>query len=239
MASKRLQNMFEEAASIAATVPEDLRPAAFNRALDLLLARAGGGVGAAEADAILRGSAKDKRILGIFGTELVLEKSVDVLNFATSRLGLEELSAEQIAALVNERFGLPTTGSVVSLALTGASGLVRGMQRGGETLYRIVAPVLEDEAETTGKHKKKKAGKHGKAKASREASVTPGQVVRDLLALGFFTSARTAAELALDLEKRGIDFTVRQIVPVLTTLIDAGLLVKKTNSEGKASYRAR
>jgi len=237
MASKRLQTLFAEAADIAATVPEDLRPAAFNRALDLLLARAAGGPGAIEADAILRGSAKDKRILGIYGSELVLERSVDVLNFATSRLGLEELSAEQIAALVNERFGLPTTGTVVSLALTGAGGLVRGMQRGGETLYRIVAPALEDEDPVP--RKKKKGGKPKKKKKIPEAPVTPAQVVRDLVALGFFQTAHTATELALHLEKKGIDFTVRQVVPVLTSLIEAGLLVRKTDPSGKTAYRSR
>lgn len=234
MASKRLQGLFAEAAEIAATVPEDLRPAAFNRALDLLLARASGGAGAAEADAILRGSAKDRRILGIYGTELILEKSVDVLNFATSRLGLEELSAEQIAALVNERFGLPATGTVVSLALSGAGELVRGIQRGGETLYRIVAPT------SPGSDKKPKSrSKRGAKTRKAQEPVTPGQVVRDLVALGFFQTAHTAADLALHLEKKGIDFTVRQVVPVLTTLMDAGLLVKKTDASGKATYRSR
>lgn len=225
MASKRLKSMFEEAAEIAETVPQELRPAAFNRALDLLLARAGGGAGAAEADAILRGSAKDRRILGIYGTEVVLEKSVDVLNFATTRLGLEELSAEQIAALVNERFGLPATGTVIATALMGANGLVRGIQRGGETLYKIVAPDL-------------KASKKG-ARKKKAPEPTPAQVVRDLAALGFFKTARTAADLVLFVEKKGIEITTQQIVPTLGALIDAGLLEKKKDAKGQTKYRAR
>lgn len=225
MASKRLKVMFEEAAEIAETVPQELRPAAFNRALDLLLARAGGGAGAAEADAILRGSAKDRRILGIFGSEVLLEKSVDVLNFATTRLGLEELSAEQIAALVNERFGLPATGTVISTALMGANGLVRGIQRGGETLYKIVAPTPA----TTRKRGKKK----------KELEPTPAQVVRDLAALGFFKTARTAADLVLFVEKKGLEITSRQIAPTLGALIDAGLLEKKKDANGRVKYKSR
>ncbi len=225
MASKRLKAMFEEAAEIAETVPKEMQPAAFNRALDLLLARAGGGAGAAEADAILRGSAKDRRILGIYGTEVVLEKSVDMLNFATTRLGMEELSAEQIAALVNERFGLPATGTVISTALMGASGLVRGFQRGGETLYKIVAPKFEEP--------KKKGRK------KRAPEPTPAQVVRDLVALGFFQTARTAADLVLYVEKKGLQITTQQIVPTLGALIDAGLLEKKKDAKGHTKYRAR
>lgn len=230
MASKRLKDMFEEAAEIAGTVPAELRPAAFNRALDLLLARAGGGPGAAEADAILRGSAKDRRILGIYGSELLLEKSVDVLNFATTRLGLEELSAEQIAALVNERFGLPATGTVVSAALAGANGLVRGIQRGGKTLYQIVSPVQAEPK----KHARRKS-----ARRKPEPATTPGQVVRDLAALGFFQTARTAAEVALFIEKKGIEFTAQQLVPALSTLIDSGLLEKRPTRGGPAQYHSR
>lgn len=225
MASKRLKAMFEEAAEIAETVPEELRGAAFNRALDLLLARAGGGAGAKEADAILRGSAKDKRLLGIYGSEILLEKSVDVLNFATSRLGLEELSAEQIAALVNERFGIPTTETVVSMALGGAGGLVRGIQRGGTTLYRIVSPTSA------------KSPRRRKRKAEPDPSA--GQIIRDLVALGFFQSARTTADLLLFLEKKGIQFTTRQVLPVLGSLIDAGLIEEKSDRKGGVRYRAR
>jgi hypothetical protein len=219
--------MFEEAADIAETVPEELRGAACNRALDLLLARAGGGPGASEADAILRGSAKDKRLLGIYGSEILLEKSVDMLNFATTRLGMEELSAEQIAALVNERFGIPTTETVVSMALTGAGGLVRGIQRSGKTLYSIVSPAIEEP-----KHKPRKRKKN-------EPDPTPGQIVRDLVALGFFQSARTTADLVLFLEKKGIQFTTRQVIPVLSSLIAAGVIEKKKDRTGEFKYRAR
>lgn len=236
MASKRLKAMFEEAAEIAATVPADMQPAAFNRALDLLLARAAGGPGAAEADALLRGSAKERRILGIYGSDILLEKSVDMLNFATTRLGMEELSAEQIAALVNERFGIPTTGTVISAALAGAGGLVRGVQRSGATLYQIVAPVLNDPEAT--KPRTKHKTKRGKRAAKEAADPTPAQVVRDLLALGFFQSARTATDLVLFLEKKGLQFTVRQVVPVLSALIQAGL-IEKEKSEGGYAYRAR
>lgn len=228
MANKRLKAMFEEAAEIAETVPQELRPAAFNRALDLLLARAGGGAGAAEADAILRGSAKDRRILGILGTELVLERGVDMLNFATTRMGMPELSAEQVAALVNERFGMPATGTVVSAAFAGASGLVRGVQRGGKTLYKIVAPGLDG---PKGKKKKKTA------KGAPEPSA--GQVVRDLAALGFFQTARTTAELVLYLEKKGLQITKQQIVPALGALIAAGLIEKEKDAKGKTHYRTR
>jgi len=226
--------MFADAADIAATVPEDLRPAAFNRALDLILARAGGGPGAAEAEALLRSSPRDRRILGIYGSELLLERSVDVLNFATTRLGMEALTAEQIAALVNERFGIPATGAIVSLALNSAGGLVRTVQRGGATLYRIIAPDPPA--------RRKKSSTKARAKTRAKTTNTqppPGIVLRDLVALGFFTSARTAADVLLYLEKKGIEMTAQQVAPVLGTLLKAGLLQGEATKNGQRAYRTR
>lgn len=135
MADARLKRMFQEAAEIAEGMPEALRETAFNRALDLLMGKQSAG---AEAGGEPAGH---RRILGIPGSGAVLEKSVAALNLAAARLGLEAMSAEQIADTIEERFGVHVSEGMVARVLESADSVVAKVRSGGETLYRTIRPA--------------------------------------------------------------------------------------------------
>lgn len=169
MADTRLKRMFQEAAEIAEGMPEALRETAFNRALDLLMGKDAPGMEAGGE------AAGQRRILGIPGSGAVLEKSVAALNLATARLGLEAMSAEQIADTIEERFGVHVSEGVVARVLEGADNVVAKVRSGGETLYRIIRPVdvqdMEDDLEPP-------AGKKPPAKPKAKAGAAKGSTAK-------------------------------------------------------------
>ncbi|MFP4502161.1 MAG: hypothetical protein ACLFTT_14260 [Candidatus Hydrogenedentota bacterium] len=185
MNDAKLKRAFREAAEIAEGMPESLREAAFNRALDEILGEQGGaahlrgsGAGAAEDEAEETAAHEAQRgIRGIPGMSFVLEKSVAALNLAGSHLGLEEMSAEQVADTLEERFGVHVNEGVVARALESADSVVTTVRRGGETLYRVIHPEETAGPEAprpTARSKVKPgsqqgAGARGKAKAQAKS----------------------------------------------------------------------
>ena len=148
MADARMKKAFQEAAEIAQGVPEALREAAFNRALDVLLGpnrapkdEAGPVPEEFDEEAVHEEMAR-RKILGIPGSGFVLEKSVAALNLAAARLGMDEMSAEQIAGALEENFGVHVSQGVVARALEQADSVVAKVRLGGETLYQVIRPPL-------------------------------------------------------------------------------------------------
>lgn len=183
MVDARMKKAFQEAAEIAQGVPESLREAAFNRALDVLLgkespSRAGAVEEDIEIDAeTVHEELTRRKILGIPGSGFVLEKSVAALNMAAARLGMEEMSAEQIADTLEENFGVHVSHGVVAKALEQADSVVTKVREGGETLYRVIRPPMHGaayEAEEGPTQTKSKSKAKPKAKAKSKSSSSGG-----------------------------------------------------------------
>lgn len=81
-------------------------------------------------------------------------------------------------------------------------------------------------AAKSGGRGRKAAPAAGKAKANREKPKGAGltRLVTELIALGFFAPARTATQVALYLNRKGIEITARELMPILLRLIQNGLL---------------
>lgn len=218
MANRQVKKKFKEAADIAKSVPKEFQEAAFNRALDMLMEN---GV----APETIRA-----RLLGLASPEAVVERSIEVLSFATRTLGKEAVSAAQIAAMLNAQYGLAVSKEIVARTLATAGGAVQTVRRGGDTLFR---PVPAEEAPAA---KKKTSAKKATKKAETEAR--PGEILGDLAAMGFFTTARSATDVALYLQKLGLGVTKRQIAPVLGRMLAEGELDRERNDDGEYEYQA-
>lgn len=177
MADARLKALFKRAAEIADQVPEEFQEAAFHRALDVLI----GNDTTREAKsyaAFIDDAAEEAKSAGLpkAAAKLILDKSFDVLNLATGVLGVEALTADQVANVLNDGFGMVVDNEMVSRTLNNADGLVSRVRRGGNTLYRIIQPgrVIPGHSSRVNVSKKKKAASKKKtaSKPPTTASAT-------------------------------------------------------------------
>jgi hypothetical protein len=166
MADARLKALFKRAAEIADQVPEDFQEAAFHRALDVLI----GNDTTREAQSyaeFIDEAAEEAKSAGLTkaAAKLILDKSFDVLNLATGVLGVEALTADQVANVLNDGYGMVVDNEMVSRTLNNADGLVSRVRHGGDTLYRIIQPgrVIPGHRSRVNSAKKKKAASKKKA----------------------------------------------------------------------------
>lgn len=252
MADRKMKRMFRDAADIARSVPAEFRQAAFDKAVDLL----------AQQEAQTGGSPDDGRetrvhVTGLSAPDALIDRSVEALAFAANRLGLEVVTADQLASILNERFGVPAPAALVASALGSAGAVVRTVQRGGQTLYRVVSVTPDDdtsepEEELPRTPRRRATDQPARAAARKPAakkkvapkkkpeklSNNPADILNDLVALGFFATARTTTEVLLYLEKQGLQLTTRQLAPLLMSLMRSGLLNRGRASGGRYGYRS-
>ena len=258
MAHKKLKGIFKEAAAIAKVVPEELREAAFNRALDRLMGEEGRNAGKRrrvdeEPSAPKRPFERPFSALAETAhVETILEKSVEVLNLATGTLGIEAMTAEQIAEMLDEKFGIVTSNEMVARVLENTDGLVRRVREGGGAVYRLIRPVPAKKR-TAGKRKtaskaKTKARAKGKTRAKAAGRAKAGgddgesgqdgaQLLLGLAGKGFLATARTTGEIILFLQRKGFEITARELTPLLIRLLKAGLLARDGTGRGRYKYR--
>lgn len=229
MADRKMKQMFREAADVARTVPPEFRQAAFNRALDMLSGidrpRVNGDSGTPVPPVPKRG------ITGFAAPDYLLDRTLDAVGFAAEKLGMESVTAEEVAEILQDRFGIKTPADMVATALNATGVVARTANFGGRTLYRIVTTPTRGA-------RAKAAPKKPAAKRKLKRGGTPGEIMQDLIALGFFASAKTTADVLLYIEKQGLQLTARQITPVLTALMRGGALSAAKTRDGRYQYWA-
>ena len=158
MADPDLKELFKEAAEIASVVPESMREAAFNRAVDALQvkhglspkknARKGGASSTSKADA------DEEQILvqslienldstahsEILSATKVLDRALYLLRAAKDDLGIDGLTTGQIATVLTEKFRVSTKSNPVNMALADRGDLVDRIPKGRAFVYRLMAP---------------------------------------------------------------------------------------------------
>lgn len=251
MADRKMKRMFRDAADIARSVPAEFRQAAFDKAVDLL----------AQQETQSGSDPDDGRetrvhVTGLSAPDALIDRSVEALAFAANRLGLEVVTADQLASILNDRFGIPAPAALVASALGSAGAVVRTVQRGSQTLYRVVSDVPDDDTsepeEVPRTPRRRSTDQPARAAAPKAAakkkpvtkkkpaklSNNPTDILNDLVALGFFATARTTTEVLLYLEKQGLQLTTRQLAPLLMSLMRSGLLSRGRASGGRYGYRS-
>lgn len=218
MGKTRLQAKIEEAAAIAESVPEPLREAAFNRAMDALMDDS--------ADELLE---EELELKDMLTPDAILGRSINTLNIARTKLGMSELDKDQIALTLATALGSITSNEKVAQVISNADELVSELKNRGQGIGGIVRP----------KSKKKKKGPSKKTKAEAEASTSPTQMIQELVTAGFFKTAQSAADVVLYLQQKGVDITVRQVAPALMGLMKKGSLSRRKTKAGPYVYTAK
>jgi len=159
MKDDELKALFKKAAEISKAVPESLREAAFNRAVDALLG--GQQVSDLGSTKKIRKTVKRKPSAGPSQegdadpliTELdrtaypqmktaprVLERALILLRIAKNDFDIDGLGSSRIAKVLTDKFRYRTTYQAVQQALDAASDKVDRVSTGRKTLYRIMSP---------------------------------------------------------------------------------------------------
>ncbi len=161
-----LKELFKQAAEIANQVPESMREAAFNRAIDLLTE----GIPASDKPKKSKGSTARRSTPsasgspanattsvddpladllesidstqhpGIGAASKVLDRSLMVLQIALHDHDVDGLTPTQIATILTEKFRVRTTKEAVSMAVSKATNLVNRIPQGQGFLYKIMSP---------------------------------------------------------------------------------------------------
>jgi hypothetical protein len=151
------KSLFKEAADIAASVPESMHAAAFNRALDLLLQERGLTPPPHRAEKIERGLAnggedEEQDRIGALMERLdrtkypqvmtagkVLDRALLLLKAARDH-GIDGLTPHEVAKILTEKFRVATKDSSVRMALGSAGDKVDRVPQGQAFLYRLMTP---------------------------------------------------------------------------------------------------
>ena len=216
MAKKKIQAKIEEAAAIAESVPEELREAAFNRALDALLDESRDDL-----------TADELNLRDMLTPDAILGRSIKTLNFARSRIGMNELDKDQIAIALATILGSFASNERVAQVLSNADDLVTELKSKSQGITSIVRPAQGKRKSST------------RTKKAKEEPQSPTQVLQGLIKNGFFATAHSAADVAMYLEKKGVDITVRQVVPALMALMNKGTLSRRKNKAGRYEYKSK
>lgn len=233
MADRRMRQIFREAAEIARTVPPEFRQAAFDKAVDLL-----SGQVTFEVAPDTAGPRETRvKVTGIALPDMLLDKYLEALSYAANKVGLEKVTADQLAELVNGRFAVPATASLVASAIGNAGTIVRTVRQGQKALSGLTA-TGRSKSSNRPRPEEKVQPKTSARKRAINKDATPGEIVNDLIALGFFATARTTADVLLYLEKQGLEFSTRQLAPVLVGMMRRGMLRRESTADGGYRYRA-
>ncbi len=194
-----LDKIFAEAAEIAKKLPENLQESAFNRALDELLAqtdhkppakkkaasrkqvpsKTNPGAEARKSenflDAINRTNYPD-----IGDTDRVADRALKVLQLANDDLGIDGLTASQIAEILTKKFRLTANANGINMALQRESQTV-DVRTGedGKNIFHIMAPgedylekLRSGEIEPRARRSSKAATKKAVSKKTKKKTAT-------------------------------------------------------------------
>jgi hypothetical protein len=154
-----LKGLFKAAADIASNVPDDLRPIAFQRALDALIgtslpADAGSGTRVAPSTEPRQPTLEDVRSqtvarlleaidrtehAAVLAGRKTLDRALLVLR-AAQHHNVDALSANDIAQILTQKFREPAKVSAVRMALDRSPAYTDRRPRGGTFVYSLMAP---------------------------------------------------------------------------------------------------
>jgi len=217
MSDRRLKRIFKEAAELAKSVPEEFREVAFSRAVDVLVAR----------DAVrdVESESEPEHVKG--STEKILAASIDAIGQAAGRVGVGGLSADEIGTLLEQRFGITADNDVIARVLKTSDSIVDRVSGSGTTLFHLLRASAPKD--------------NGEGEPEVEVNTEqprPYKILTDLVAKGFFNTSRTVRDVAMYLQRKGFEITSRELTPVMLRLIQAGLLHRVKNAQGRYEYKS-
>lgn len=151
MAERDLDKAFEAAAAIAKKLPKNLQEAAFNRALDHLLAARDSVTAPQSGQNPVSGKVEEQdtnwinqidrtRHPDMDATSRIADQALKVLQLAHKDHRIDGLSAPFIARVLTDRFRLPVKSNAVAIALQRERGTVNPVKTRDGTVFRLTAP---------------------------------------------------------------------------------------------------
>jgi hypothetical protein len=156
MDDERLREMFRRAAEIASVVPESMHEAAFNRALDALTSTgqpnlhdaarshpkpriANAPAEPKSSDPVVDLSAMERsRAAEVDSAKGGMAKALALLFVARREMGIDGLTASQIASVLTDKFRWRVTRQAVGQAMDAAGNRVDRVKQKGATVFRIM-----------------------------------------------------------------------------------------------------
>lgn len=265
-----VDDLVKRAAEAAKHAPEHLQEAAFNRAFEALVrAQEGKTRSKRSPPSAARRSSKAEasrpsdersdllnRLDRTAHTEITddtkaLDNALLVLRAVHEDLGIDGLSAPEIAEILVDKFRCRVTRRSVARALNGAGQYVNRHKEGQRVIFRLMAageryleelaagsPGSDTEAAAPGSKSKRKKGRAARsAKKKTGSSVGPTAAMTVILDDGFFSSPRTIRDMIEKLKHdRGRTFKANQLSPVLVRWLRAGKLNRTKNADGQYEY---
>ena len=259
-----MKKLFRQAAEIAQQVPDNMQAAAFNRALDMLReehaplpetttdedksaepepradARA-----AKEAKefqvGLLMKAADSKRYPEVASTGKVLDEALMILQIASRDHGIDGLTPSEISRLLTEKFRVSTTSAAINRALGASPALVHRVRRGQMFEYKLLRAgehYLSGLTKTGGlPEKRPHKSSRGSAAAASSNGLGPKQILRDLIAEGYFASPRRVSEIVGRIrEKHAKDYKSANLSSALVRLQREDALKRTKNARGRYEY---
>lgn len=278
MSKKTVGELIAEAAEAAKLVPENLQEIAFSKAFDALseaesTQTRNAPLGTKSKKKKLNDSSKDKEGKGVTLDALDrtahpeinhdqtgLDNSLRLLKAARDDLGIDGLTAAEIARVLTEKFRARISRQAVGMALNDAGRYVNRHKEGSAVMFQIMGPgesYLDTPKEagvrapTKGNRTKKnsspkpkatkKVETHGK-KATKPPSkskrrVGPDAALHQLYDNGFFSSAKTIGNIIEELKhSHGRAFKSSEMSPVLLRYLRNGNLKREKNQDNQYEY---
>lgn len=262
--------LIKEASDAASHAPKHLQEAAFNRAFEALLAAGGAGSTPKDVTPALYaggdgGPARTPSELdrtaypGITHDKNAHDNSLQLLLAAKNDLGIDGLSATDIAKTLTNKFRCATSRPAVSTALNGAGTYVDRHPEGRAVIFRIMAAgetyvtgltavpkEVSPTAPRRARRRKSTAEKIHKGEDSNESSGVPkkasgkgaASAMNELFDKGFFSEPRTIGDIRSKLkDDLGRSFKSNYLSPVLVRWLRSQKLTRETNSDGQYEYR--
>lgn len=277
MAEQDVKELIKAAARAAKSAPEHLQEIAFSKAFDALAgdtsspgSKHGGARRKKTSNQAPDPERRDRQQLmdGIDRTahpeishdQTGLDNALRLLRAAKDDLGIDGLSAAEIAGLLTNKFRAPITRQAVGRALNAASRYVDRHKEGSAVLFRIMGPgesYLEtDQDAPSGPKKAPAKRKQAPAKRSRQGDAKPkvktgakkSAAAKGKLAgpsvdfghlydTGFFSKPRTIGAITAEIkDKQGRAYKSNEISPILLRYLRNDRLIRDRNEENQYEY---
>ncbi|MEL7024141.1 MAG: hypothetical protein AAGL69_10375 [Pseudomonadota bacterium] len=282
----KLAEIIKRASELVESVPENLREVAFGKAFDVLMqAESGGGsqtgskkkttrrkTSSARAHAATESTDVDQEMRSLDDLNRTeypeinhsssgIKNSLRLIRAARDDLGIDGLTATEIARVLTEKFRIRITKQAVSSMLNDAGQYVDRKKEGNRVVFRIMAPGEEyidgpdDVAASPGSRKKRKTKKalkkkashpdsNGTSRASKTSKKKAGNrragaaaALAQIFDEGFFSSPRTIASIIKHLQVRlGRTFKSNEMSPPLLRYLRSQKLNREKNEDGQYEY---
>lgn len=129
---------------------------------------------------------------------------------------------------------------LLTLMLQGANLAAKAAWHGSEILHRVLFSEEEDTQASpqSAQNEPEKPRRRGRAKRDAGPVGALQDVASDLIAIGFFNTARTLSDVVNHVQHQGIRISTRDAAAMMAAMTQAGLIFRGVNRMGRSFFRS-